>query len=241
MERTAADASQCGRGDFSEVGRSLRDQLIAYAGLSETSDVLDIGCGTGRLAKPLSEYLAPSSRYVGFDVSLTAVIACRRHIGKAHSNFQFLKADATNHEYNPLGQIQENAYVFPADEADMDVVVAFSVFSHMVQRSINHYLFEAHRVLRPGGRFAFTAYALTPERIAAIDRGEGRLRFRPWYHGAMTIDARSPERAIAHPLEALTQGVLDAGLRLQQEFLAGNWIGTPTYDGGQDLFVVVKD
>ena len=230
-----------GGGDFAEVGRSLLNQLSTFAELSTSSDVLDVGCGTGRLAKPLAEFLSSTANYVGFDVSLPAIISCRRRIGKKHPNFCFIKADIANHEYNPLGQIEEEEYTFPTSDNSVDVVAAFSVFSHMVQRSINHYLIEACRVLRPGGRFAFTAYALTPERVAALERGEGRLKFRAWYHGAMTLDRRSPERAIAHPLEHLERSITNAGLRLEQGFLPGTWLGVPAYDGGQDLFVVVKD
>jgi SAM-dependent methyltransferase len=229
-----------GGGDFDQMGKVLLNQLATFASLSPDSDVLDIGCGTGRLAKPLSEYLRPSSTYIGFDVSLTAIVSCRRRIGRRRPNFTFVKADIANREYNPLGHISEEEYCFPADDESVDVVAAFSVFSHMVQRSIDRYLLEAHRVLRSGGSFAFTAYALTPERIEAINHGEGRFRFRPWSDGAMVLDHRSPERAIAHTLDHLVSAIAASGLRLQGGFHAGSWLGSPTYDGGQDLFILTK-
>src|SRR5262245_59725340 len=43
-------------GDFDAVGQLLHDTLI-FHGLQKHHYLIDIGCGSGRLAKPLSEYL----------------------------------------------------------------------------------------------------------------------------------------------------------------------------------------
>jgi len=52
-------------GNFDATGALERDLLIHY-GLKKTDYLIDIGCGSGRLAKPLSEYIA--GRYLGIDV-----------------------------------------------------------------------------------------------------------------------------------------------------------------------------
>jgi SAM-dependent methyltransferase len=230
-----------GGGDFDRMGRVLLSQLREYAALSPDSPVLDIGCGTGRLAMPLAEFLAPNTAYTGFDISAGAIRTCQGRIGRAHPNFTFLQADIQNREYNPGGAIAEEAYGFPLDTATVEVVAAFSVFSHMTLPSIRRYLAEAARVLRPGGRFAFTAYVLTPERVAAIGQGEGARPFLPWRDGSMVVDLRSPERAIAHPLAGFEAAIAAAGLRCPDGYRPGQWLGPAAYEGGQDLFVVVKD
>ena len=104
-----------------------------------------------------------------------------------------------------------------------------------------HYLNEASRVLRPGGRILFTAYVLTPERIDALaDMDEGRRRFHPWRDGSMVMDPRSPERAIAHPLADIQKAIREAGLELDDDVRFGNWLGVADYGGAQDLFVAHK-
>ena len=226
-----------GGGDYARAGKDLLEQLRLHAGLTPACDVLDIGCGTGRLAQPLVDFLNETARYTGFDASGRAIALCRSRFARLSPRFSFVEADVKNTEYRAAGHAREDEYRFPAADQTVDVATAFSVFSHMAAPSIRRYLEEGRRVLRPGGRFAFTAYALTPERTAAIARGEGLHRFKPWRDGAMVVDARSPERAIAHPLEALEDAIASAGLELETGVLWGGWLGSPAYAGFQDLFV----
>lgn len=229
-----------GGGDFERAGQENLGFLIAHAGLTPAMRVLDIGCGTGRMAAPLLDYLDPGAGYVGFDVSRTAVAACRRRFGRQRSDFRFVHVDVRNHEYRASGAIEETALAFPAANGEIDVAMATSVFSHMRLESIRHYLDQTYRVLKPGGRFMFTAFALTPERVTAIGAGQAALAFQPWEDGAMVVDPRSPERAIAHPLETLESAVREAGFALPRGVTFGGWLPPRQYAGGQDLFVAVK-
>lgn len=82
-----------------------------------------------------------------------------------------------------------------------------------------------------------TAYALAPDRMTALERGEAPRRFRPWRDGAWVIDPASPERAIAHPLSDLERAVADAALERAGAMRLGQWLGPADNGGGQDLFV----
>lgn len=229
-----------GGGDFALAGRENLELLIAHAGLEPDSRVLDIGCGTGRMAAPLVAWLEEGAGYVGFDVSESAISTCRRTLGSARPDFRFVHADIRNREYRSGGSISETSFKFPVEDASIDVAFATSVFSHMTLDSITHYLAETRRVLKPGGRFMFTAYALTPERIAAIGQGRGHLAFKPWEHDAMVVDPKSPERAIAHPLDKLIEAIRLGGLEPPAEVAFGSWLPPTQYGGAQDLFTVSK-
>ncbi len=229
-----------GGGDFARAGRENLALLIEHAGLERDSQVLDIGCGTGRMAAPLAAWLDEGAGYVGFDVSESAISTCRRTFGSARPDFRFVHADIRNREYRPSGSIAETAFEFPVEDASVDVAFATSVFSHMTLDSISRYLAETRRVLKPGGRFMFTGYALTPERTAAIGQGQGHLAFKPWRVGAMVVDPKSPERAIAHPLPDIIAAIRQSGLDLPAGVLFGNWLPPTQYGGGQDLFTACK-
>jgi SAM-dependent methyltransferase len=186
------------------------------------------------------DFLDPNAGYIGFDISRSAIETCTRRIGSKRADFRFVHVDVRNREYRSSGSIEETELSFPVADNQIDIALATSVFSHMTLESIGHYLAETHRVLRPGGRFMFTAFALTDERVAGIQAGRAALDFKPWKDGSMVVDPNSPERAIAHRLEALEAAVRTAGLRLPDGVRYGGWLPPTAYSGGQDLFVALK-
>lgn len=114
--------------------------------------MLDVGCGSGRMALPLTGYLNSEGRYAGFDISQKAIAWCQEHITSAHPNFQFEVSDIYNSLYNPKGKYQSLDFRFPYPDASFDVVFLTSVFTHMFPPDVEHYLDEISRVLKPGGR-----------------------------------------------------------------------------------------
>jgi SAM-dependent methyltransferase len=229
-----------GPGDFQNSGAGLMADLVSHAGLAPSHHVLDIGCGVGRVALPLARFLDQDGRYIGFDISRRAVRGCQKRFARPRPDFVFVQLDVRNGDYNAGGAIAETEARFPCADAAIDLAFAASVFSHVRIETIGRYLAEAARVLKPGGRFWFTAYALTPERRAAAERGETRVAFLPWKDGAMVMDPRSPERAIAHDAEALLSAIETAGLRLAHPWRAGAWGPGGVLGDWQDVWVVEK-
>jgi SAM-dependent methyltransferase len=130
-----------------------------YAALDSTEDVLDIGCGVGRAALALTEYL--TGRYEGFDVDPELIGWCRENITSAHPNFGFTRVDVFNAAYNPTG-IPGSELVFPYEDGSFNLAFGLSLFTHLLPEDFEHYLSETRRVLRPGGRTLFTFFLLRP-------------------------------------------------------------------------------
>jgi SAM-dependent methyltransferase len=222
-----------GDGDFQAVGAQLLRNLVDHAGLEPTDQVLDIGCGNGRVAEQLAPFLSGGGGYVGFDISKAGIAACRRRFARQpHLRFEHL--DVWNGEYNATGKVTELETVFPAPDASIDLAFATSVFTHMRMAGLKRYLAETARVLKPGGRIAFTCFALEPGR----ERSEV-FAFEPFDPTSKVIDQRYPERAIGHDRAALEAAVAEAGLTVRGAW-NGAWAPPAEYDGGQDLYVAVK-
>ncbi len=222
-----------GDGDFQAVGAQLLRNLRDHAALAPTDTVLDIGCGNGRVAAQLAPFLAGQGRYVGFDISKGGIAACRRRF-RAAPHLRFEHLDVWNGEYNATGKVAELDTVFPVEDGSVDVAFATSVFTHMRMAAVRRYLAETARVLAPGGRIAFTAFALEDGR----DRSE-IFDFQPFDATSKVIDHHYPERAIGHDRAVLEQAIAEAGLTLRGVW-KGAWAPPAEYDGGQDLFVAVK-
>jgi SAM-dependent methyltransferase len=118
-------------GEFVAVGK-LEYYLLRSLGLTESQFVVDVGCGSGRLAAQLSAF--PTIKYVGCDV-VPRLLSFARDICQ-RDDWRFVETTGT---------------VIPCPEGVADFVCFFSVFTHLRQEDIFRYLCEARRVLRPGG------------------------------------------------------------------------------------------
>lgn len=67
--------------------------------------VLDLGCGVGRFAVALTEYLSEWGTYVGVDISAKPIRLARVWIGSKDSRFRFRRVAAHNAMYNPGGEL----------------------------------------------------------------------------------------------------------------------------------------
>lgn len=222
--------------DFRASGDAILAELVEYGGLKSSDRVLDIGCGNGRIARPLQGFLAPEASYLGFDLSRAAVEGCRRRYGE-DPRFGFAHADLYNSEYNRGGAIQQEAFVFPCADASVDFAFAISVLTHMEIEPIAHYARELKRTLAPGGRAFLTIFLLDDARRDEIEAGHAGLPFKAWKDGVMVVDANAQESAIAHPETDVRARFKAAGLTVRAA-LRGRWAPVAVTGNFQDILLI---
>lgn len=217
-----------GMGDFVRVGEELANLLTTVGGLQPDDRVLDIGCGVGRVAIPLTRFLSATGSYDGFDVVGAAVRWCSRNITASHPRFRFEHTNLYNSFYNRRG-VSAAEYRFPYADASFDFAFATSVFTHLDRATARHYLEEAHRVIRPGGRLLGTFF---------VRGGEAPgLDFRHRFDGYALLDANTPDAAIEFDESLLFGELLPPSQWEIVRFERGAWSGrhdAPTY---QDTIV----
>jgi 2-polyprenyl-3-methyl-5-hydroxy-6-metoxy-1,4-benzoquinol methylase len=99
-------------GEFEGYGALLRDALI-FHGLKPNDYLIDVGCGSGRLAKPLAEYL--KGKYLGIDVVPGLVDYARKLV--ARSDWRFEVAEGLK---------------IPEADGQAEMVCFFSVLTHLL-------------------------------------------------------------------------------------------------------------
>jgi ubiquinone/menaquinone biosynthesis C-methylase UbiE len=149
--------------EFESLGR-LKRQLLIDLGMTPESRVLDVGCGTGCLTGALLDYLSPRGLYYGTDIGAEPVAFCRKKYGRP--NFFFLKNEMTR---------------IPIQGQQFDVIVLFSVFTHLYPAEIGAMLADLERLLAPGGVLLADAFASPEVELFAGNRSkvtvnEGLLR-----------------------------------------------------------------
>ena len=66
------------RSDFNTIGQKLFQYLVDIGGLKPNDKVLDVGCGVGRMAIPLTRYLSSEGTYDGLDIVAESIEQCAR-------------------------------------------------------------------------------------------------------------------------------------------------------------------
>ena len=230
---------------FRESGNRLVRLLTDLAGLEPSSRVLDVGCGLGRLAVPLTGYLEQGGSYEGLDIVESAIEWCNENIASQYANFRFTVADVFNHEYNPGGRYQASEYRFPYDDEAFDLVVLASVFTHMVPEDMSHYVAEVARVLAGGGRCFATYFLINEDSLRLSAAGKGSLHFKHDLGTHWLVNPRSPELSVGYEEESVRD--LYGRLFADTTVHYGGWCGRPPLWsdesglGDQDVVVATKD
>src|SRR5436190_11466211 len=163
------------KGDFKKAGARFLE-TAAEKGLEPDHRVLDLGCGVGRFAVALSEYLDERGRYVGLDTAQESIRLCNRWIASRLPGFAFVWADVFNTNYNRGADLRAAQYRFPFEDDGFDFVFSNSLFTHLVPDDARNYFAEIGRVLRPDGRTLNTMFLLNPESLALMDREDAPNR-----------------------------------------------------------------
>lgn len=119
--------------NYEHIGR-LEAALLALLGLSDGHQLVDLGCGSGRLVEQLADR---DVTVLGVDVVPKLIDHCR--IKYPHHKFEV-----------------SQDFSIPAPDNQADIVTAFSLFTHLLHEQTFHYMKDAHRTLRKSGLLVFS-------------------------------------------------------------------------------------
>jgi SAM-dependent methyltransferase len=222
--------------EFDRIGAEFLRYFVELGGLEPGHRVLDVGCGVGRMAVPLTRYIAGGGAYEGFDVAAKEVAWCERNISARNPSFRFRHVDLHNARYHPAGRLRPAEFAWPYADASFDFALATSVFTHMRQAGADRYLAEIARVLRPGGRLFATYFALDDRARRLIAAGRSRYSFQHGEGPAWSDDPRVFESAVAYDLDFLRARHAEHGIPIEA-FHRGGWSGAEPQLTWQDVTI----
>ena len=228
-------------GNFAGVGEEFFGYFKDLCDLKPDQRILDVGCGTGRMAVPLTQYLNSAGSYHGFDIMPECVDWCRSQITSRFSNFQFQLADIYNLAYNPGGKVKASDYIFPYPDQSFDLVILTSVFTHMFPPDVDHYLSEISRVLKPDGKSLITFFLINDLSLELIRAGKSKLDINHDRGQYFTANLETPEEAIGLPENFVLARYNQYRLKVQQPIRYGVWSGRLDGLSFQDILIGVKE
>ena len=126
-----------GGGDYETMG-AIQAGMLTNIGFGAGHSLVDVGCGSGRLARRLTATYGDKIDYLGIDVVPEMLAYAKEH---ACPRYRFVLTERC---------------AIAADDASADFVIAMSVFTHLRKNDVAQYLREIGRVLRPGGKLLFS-------------------------------------------------------------------------------------
>jgi len=214
--------------------------FINIGGLKPDHKVLDIGCGIGRMAIPLTGYLSKQGEYSGFDIVPKGIYWCNQNISTKFPNFQFTLTDIYNKSYNPSGKLSAATFKFPYPDEYFDFAFATSIFTHLLPEDSVNYLAEACRVLKQGGVLFSTWFIFKDKN--KIDSKE--LSFDSEIpcddYICLVINPKLPEAAIAYDHRFISKYSSKLMLKIVN-IQPGSWDGKQEYLSYQDVVIFRKE
>jgi SAM-dependent methyltransferase len=162
---------------FTEHGESFAQLVIELGKIGPDGHILDLGCGIGRVAVPMTKFLSDRGRYDGLDIVPESISWCQKEISSRYPNFIFQVADVHNSQYNPGGTQTASEYRFPYGDEKFDLIFLKSVFTHMLPEDVEHYTKEIMRTLKTEGRALITLFLLNEVSLAAMEERSTKRDF----------------------------------------------------------------
>src|SRR5216110_2652861 len=150
----------------------------------------------------MTKHLSTEGEYIGIDIIEPSIRWCQDNISSRFPNFHFYHYDVNSPIHNSSGSINVRDITFPIKNNSVDRIILQSVFTHMFEKDIIHYLKEFCRVLKDSGKVCASFFIIDNE-ILEMAKGtsptlEGlELSFRfPYDDGCYINDKANPEGAV---------------------------------------------
>ncbi|MBI4245271.1 MAG: class I SAM-dependent methyltransferase [Planctomycetes bacterium] len=229
---------------FLRSGKEVVSVLKKLNVVRNDSKVLEIGCGPGRLALNLTEYLKNGS-YTGVDIIKEYIDWCSNNISRRYRNFHFIHVPIYNQVFNKKGTYKASSYTFPFPNHSFSSIILQSVFTHMLPDDVENYLSEISRLLTRNGRcyasmfiYDFKERNLLPmncrHHFISPVKKDGR------FNGAWCAVNSDPESNVAYDPDFINEMTGRNGLKIDGSIRYGQWRGGGKGLTNQDIMVLKK-
>lgn len=187
------------------MGSQFWIEYFSKGYLTADSDIVEIGCGCGRIAMHLNaEYFRGT--YLGIDIDPEMIDYCRSYLPSPR--FTFSLSPQTSSTYRGADNLSTAPGDFTiAAPNSKDFVFSTSLFTHLLEKEMGFYLRESFRALRDNGTMVMSFFCLE-----YVDLG------KPWTFShrmgnAFIDDEKYPEAAVGYSKDYMIKLAGESGFR----------------------------
>ena len=235
-----------GTDDWEVISKYHVEMYRKYTPLNPDDFVLEVGSGVGRDAIQLTKILSDKGKYVGFDIIKPSIDWSTKNITKRHKNFVFHYYDINSQIHNSGGTIKTTDIKLPAKDNSVDRIFLHSVFTHMFEKDIVHYLKEFNRVLKHDGLVIASFFVIDDAALKSLRDGKSKghrhaLSFQHKLNKDCYVNDKDyPEGAVGFTPRKIKSMLRRGNLGLHGRFAhRGVWSGLKG-SNGQDILILEK-
>lgn len=228
-------------GTLDGVGCEFVSYLRLLAGLKANDRLWDVGCGCALLELALETH-GWRGPLLGVDIHQPCIRWAQKTVGRRMPSFRFLHADIYNAAYWPSGQLTAAEWFREFDAGEFDVVIAKSLFTHMLPDELDLYLTGISGRLGSGGRALLTFFLLNEAQRNLERAGRNSIRLLSVPESAVYRVRRpgAPTAAVAYEEAYIRERLGACQLEIQRAIQFGNWTGRSDGLSYQDILIVRK-
>jgi SAM-dependent methyltransferase len=235
-----------GGGDPERVASEVISVMASHVDLPAKSSILDVGCGCGRIATGLTQYLHPKSRYVGVDIVSELVEFGRKRISPRYPNFSFQLLDEGNLSYDWWRQKNGQKDIARLSDAlppeTVDLAISISLFTHLDVPAATDVLAAIARMLGEGAQAFVTVFVLDSAAREGIESNRTGFGFKHRTPSGQLYAEKleEPTHAVAYEIGQIEALIHSVGLQLEK-WIRGYWSQGNAGEIFQDALILRKD
>lgn len=232
-----------GGGDPELVAQEVVTAIEKYASLASRESILDVGCGCGRIAAALTQYVDRTSHYIGIDIVPGLIDFAKTFITPRYPSFQFVLLNQSNSSYDSWRQKDGELGIAKLTEAvsaqSIDLAISVSLFTHLDYPSALEMLTSIHQVLKNDGRVFMTVFVLDASARDGVEAGRTAFSFKQRTPSGKLFAEKNddPTFAVAYDDGLLDELIGSAGFQLDRR-VRGYWSIGGTGETFQDVLIL---
>lgn len=221
---------------FDIIGQQFVNLLINNVELSNNSKILDVGCGTGRIAKCLYQKM-DVGLYQGYDINQKYIDYCKL----TYPLYDFDHFDIQHDEYNSLGTFNQNDFILPYQSNYFDIIIILAVINHLHYSNVVNLFNELSRVIKRGG-YVFSTHTILNNKSIEFINNKTTQPYLFTYkeeHNWYDYESRKLINVAHHEID-IRRLLIKNRLMIREPIRYGQWCGSPMPLAGPDIIIAVK-
>jgi cyclopropane fatty-acyl-phospholipid synthase-like methyltransferase len=233
MQKIGSDSAR----HFQNNMVSIFSELYNRFRLTPESKVFDLGCGSGRMAYPFAQLLDASGKYYGADVWQEGISICQQQFPQRTMEFHTIHAN-NNYYFDEFKPDTPNNFTLAfLPDAELDLIFAISVFTHLIEEDVRDYLHEFKRTLKHDGCAYVTCFVIDQFFMDFVDANNIRPSFKEVAAGHYQA-YKGQDFFAGFTRRKWEELVAEAGLEIIS-LERGTWANKPGARSYQDILVLM--